>query len=423
MQTVAVVGLGYVGLPLDLLAAKKDYEVTGIDLNESKVTDINNGVDPLEDEYVSQHISKHPIKATTDFSATSEADTVIICVPTPVKDDYQPDLSPLKSSIEAIGPHLKQNALLIIESTINPGVCDEVVVPLLEKVSNLEIGTELHLSHCPERINPGDPYWTVENIPRVTGSYSQEGLEKTVEFYESIVDADIKPMDSLKEAEAVKVVENSFRDVNIAFVNELAMSFSALGINTVNVINGAATKPFAFMPHYPGVGVGGHCIPVDPYYLIEYARQSGFEHKFLQLARDLNNQMPKFAIQQLIQGLQEASIKLKDAKIAVLGLSYKPNVADDRESPAYKLISLLAELDIVTDTYDPYFKDKSTVVSLDQAITAKDAVFIATAHEEFKDLDPKKLKEAGVSVVVDGRNCLNVTQFKQHGLLYKGMGV
>ena len=183
-----------------------------------------------------------------------------------------PNLNPVKNAVSSIAPLLKKHALLIIESTVNPGVCDEVVLPLLEEQSGMKVGTDIYLAHCPERINPGDTKWNVENINRVVGASSKTGLKLAKEFYESIITGEVKAMGSLKEAEAVKIIENSFRDVNIAFVNELAMSFDKLGINIVNVIDGAATKPFAFMPHYPGIGVGGHCIPVDPYYLIEYAK-------------------------------------------------------------------------------------------------------------------------------------------------------
>lgn len=419
-QKVAIIGLGYVGLPLAVQTALKGYDVTGIDLDEPKISSINKGVSPITDEFVEDNLKPGFMEATTDMSVVKNADIVIICVPTPVKNDYQPDLGPLKGAVSAAAKHLKKGALLIIESTINPGVSDEVILPLIEEEFGLEPGKDFYLSHCPERINPGDPKWTVANIPRVVGSFDEVGLKKTVEFYESIVDASIKPMGSLKEAEAVKVVENSFRDVNIAFVNELAMSFSALGINVVNVINGAATKPFAFMAHYPGAGVGGHCIPVDPYYLIEYARSYGFDHDFLSLARKINNKMPEFTVERLIDGLNEAGLALSRSRVIILGLSYKPNVGDDRESPSYKIIKILKQKGVKrVDTFDPYFADKSTATSLEDALKDKDAVIIATAHKEFMEID---YDASGTKVLVDGRNALPVkTDYSR--VVYRGIGV
>jgi nucleotide sugar dehydrogenase len=422
-EKVVVVGLGYVGLPLALLAAEKGYEVTGIDLDTKKNKLINEGKSALTDTFINERLGKVALQATDDTSPIKDADIIIICVPTPVHNDYQPDLSPLKSACTTIAKNMKTGSFVIIESTINPGVSEEIVLPLLEKESGLKAGKDFHLSHCPERINPGDEKWTVQNIPRVIGSYTQEGLEETSKFYETIIDAGIKPMGSLKETEAVKIVENSFRDVNIAFVNELAMSFSKLDINVVNVINGAATKPFAFMAHYPGMGVGGHCIPVDPYYLIEYAKQNGFEHEFLQLARNINKGMPDFTVEQLIDGLNEVGMALSQARVAVLGLSYKPNVGDARESPSYRLIDILKEKGAEVTVYDPYFLDQSNTESLNKAIKDVDAVVIATAHSVFREIDAAKLKGGDVKVVIDGRNCLDKDLFKNSDVIYRGIGI
>ena len=422
-EKVVVVGLGYVGLPLALLAAEKGYEVMGIDLDTKKNELINERKSALTDTFINERLGKVALQATDDTSPIKDADIIIICVPTPVHNDYQPDLSPLKSACTTIAKNMKTGSSVIIESTINPGVSEEIVLPLLEKESGLKAGKDFHLSHCPERINPGDEKWTVQNIPRVIGSYTQEGLEETSKFYETIIDAGIKPMGSLKEAEAVKIVENSFRDVNIAFVNELAMSFSKLDINVVNVINGAATKPFAFMAHYPGMGVGGHCIPVDPYYLIEYAKQNGFEHEFLQLARNINKGMPDFTVEQLVDGLNEVGMALSKARVAVLGLSYKPNVGDGRESPSYRLMDILKEKGAEVTVYDPYFLDQSNTESLDKAIKDVDAVVIATAHSVFREIDAAKLKGGDVKVVIDGRNCLDKDLFKNSDVIYRGIGI
>jgi UDP-N-acetyl-D-glucosamine dehydrogenase len=419
MSKVSIVGLGYVGLPLALLAAKKGHEVTGIDLNEDKINKINAGKDPLNDEYVKKNLKGTKIKVSSNFDSIGSSDIIIVCVPTPVKHDYQPDLGPLKGAVAAVAKKMSKDSLLIIESTINPGVCDEIVIPLAERESGLSINDDFYISHCPERINPGDKKWSVENIPRVAGSSDLEGLKSTVEFYESIIDAAIKPMGSIKEAEAVKVVENSFRDINIAFVNELAMSFTKMGIDVKSVIDGAATKPFAFMPHYPSVGVGGHCIPVDPYYLIEYARGYGFEHELLSLARSINNHMPDFTVSQLTDALNEVGYTLKDSKVLVLGLSYKADVADDRESPSYNLIKILERKKAKVSSFDPYIIAKSTEKTLEDALKGKDAIVLATNHSDFLKLEPAKLK---AKVFIDGKNALDKTAFEKAGIVYKGIG-
>ncbi len=419
MKKISVVGLGYVGLPLALLIAKKGYDVAGIDLDHAKVEKINHGQDPIGEAYIQDNIVDTRLKATTSSKPIAESDIVIVCVPTPIKNGGHPDLAPLKGAVTMLAQSLRSGSLVIIESTVNPGVCDDVIIPLIESTAHLMINKDFWVSHCPERINPGDHRWNVENIPRVVGSSDDVGLRLTAEFYESIIDAPVRPMGTLKEAEAVKIVENSFRDINIAFVNELAMSFTKLGININHVIEGAATKPFGFLPHFPGVGVGGHCIPVDPYYLIEYARGYGFEHEFMSLARTINNRMPEFTVDRLIEGLNEVRIPIKHALITVLGISYKSNVADDRESPAYKVIKILKAKGARVETYDPYFPDKSTADSLEKAIKDKDAVVIATRHDEFQEL-PKLPINA--KVLVDGKNMFNRDDISRLGIVYKGLG-
>ncbi len=423
MKTVAVVGLGYVGLPLSLLAAQKDYEVIGFDVDEKKISALKAGhsyIDDVSDDDIKQA----SIDFTSDPTAIKGSDIVIICVPTPVTHDQQPDLSIVKKAVASIAPHLKKHSLVILESTVNPGVCDDIVMPLLEKHSSMKVGQDIYLAHCPERINPGDPKWGVHNINRVVGANSKQELDLAVEFYRSIIKADIKPMGSLKEAEAVKIVENSFRDINIAFVNELAMSFHKLGINLENVIDGAATKPFAFMPHHPGCGVGGHCIPVDPYYLIEYANGYGFDHEFLRLARSINEGMPKYTVELLEEALNEIKKPLNGSKVALLGLSYKANVGDDRESPAYEIRHLLEEAGADLKAYDPFIKDGSAS-SLKTALDHAEAVVVATAHDEFKKLDSDLLAKAGIKVVIDGRNLLRARQpeLEKAGIIYKGIGI
>jgi UDP-N-acetyl-D-glucosamine dehydrogenase len=422
-NSIAVVGLGYVGLPLALLAESKGYRVFGLDTNKERIAKLSKRESPIADVSLSKDLKKAKrIEFTTDFSVIKQASTIVVCVPTPVYKNYMPNLEPVKNACISIAKFLKKGQLVVIESTINPGVCDEVVLPLLEKISGLKGGKDFYLAHCPERINPGDKKWTVKNIPRVVGALEKKGLDKAVAFYSDIIDAEIRPMGSLKEAEAVKIVENSFRDINIAFVNELAMSFAKLGIDVVNVIHGAATKPFAFMAHYPSCGVGGHCIPVDPYYLIEYAKKNGFQHDFLKLARHINNGMPQFTVDQLILGLNQVKASVKGAKITILGLAYKANIEDTRESPAYEIIHILKDLGAQVTVFDPNVLHESTVKTLDEALVGREAVIIASAHREFKALTPQVFKKKGVKVVIDGCNCLPKGDFIASKLVYKGIG-
>jgi UDP-N-acetyl-D-glucosamine dehydrogenase len=424
-KNVAIVGLGYVGLPLALLAAHKGYRVYGIDIQASKVELLRKGESPITDPVIKENLRTVPkdlISFGTDYTEVKDASIIVICVPTPVRDNHTPDLGPVENAARGIAAHLRAGSLIILESTVNPGVSEDVILPILEKASGLKGGKDFDLAHCPERINPGDPKWRVENIPRVVGSLTEEGLKRAVEFYESIIENSITPMGSLKEAEAVKIVENSFRDINIAFVNELAMSFSRLGIDVIEVIKGASTKPFAFMAHYPSCGVGGHCIPVDPYYLIEYAQKNGFHHDFLSLARRINNKMPEFTVEQLILALNKREMAIKGSVVAVLGLAYKPNIDDCRESPAFHVIKELERHEAKVRVFDPHVPSKSTVQNLDEALEGADAVVIVTAHDEFRALTPEALAARKVKVMVDGCNCLDKNEFAPSPVTYAGIG-
>ncbi len=423
-KTIAVIGLGYVGLPLALLAERKGYAVIGVDANAEKVSAINKKITPFEDvELQRALLAARSFRATSDYEPIRKAEIVIICVPTPVDVHKLPDYRPVESACKEISTRLEPGQLIILESTVNPGVCEEMVIPLLEKGSGLKVGEDFFVAHCPERINPGDKQWHVENIPRVVGGYDQVSLDRALVFYRSILSGSVQAMGSLKEAEAVKIVENSFRNINIAFVNELARSFAKLGIDVVNVINGAATKPFAFLPHYPSCGIGGHCIPVDPYYLIAYAKKhNGFEHKFLSLACEVNERMPEYTVDLLEAGLRQKGISLLGAPIAVLGLAYKADIDDCRESPSFEIIAELKKRGAKVTAYDPYIPKRSDVKTLEEAITNKAAVVVAVNHSQFKTLSPYTFKKSGIKVVVDGKNCLSKESFMQAGILYQGIG-
>lgn len=420
---ISVLGLGYVGLPLAAAIAKlTNHNVLGYDIDSSKVNSIKQGISPIDDEQCARDLKEITLNVSNESSSLGSTDIFIVCVPTPVLDDYMPDLTPVIGAVTEVCNHLQKGNVIIVESTINPGVCDEVLIPLVEEKTGMKAGVDFDLAHCPERINPGDTKWNVYNIPRNIGSTSAEATKKTADLYREFIDAEINEMPSLKTAEATKIIENTFRDINIAFVNELAKSFDVLDIDLKTVIDAAANKPFAFMPHYPSCGVGGHCIPVDPYYLIERAKQSGFDHKFLKLAREINNSMPSYTIGLLADGLNEFSRAIKGTKVALLGLSYKANVGDLRQSPSLVMQKELIEKGADLIIYDPHFPDRSNVDSLDNALADATAVVIATDHNEFKAITPELLQAKGVNVVIDGKNCLDKESFENSGIAYKGIG-
>ncbi|RJQ34053.1 nucleotide sugar dehydrogenase [Candidatus Parcubacteria bacterium] len=422
ITSVGVIGLGYVGLPLSILAAERRFRVVGFDIDEKKIAQLmRREAGFLNAEEAVQFKRAGALSVTAEERDLEGLDAYIVCVPTPVHENRLPDLRPLEGACEIVGRHLAYGALVVIESTVSPGVCEAVALPILERVSGLS-RDEFHFAHCPERINPGDEKWNVRTIPRVVGGLTEEALERTVFLYSSLIDGEIIRMKGIKEAEAVKMMENAFRDINIAFVNELAISFDRAGIDLVNVIEGASTKPFGFMPFYPGCGVGGHCIPVDPYYLIRYGRENGFEHQFLVTARRINSGMPRYAVRALERTLREKKKKLKGSTVALLGLSYKRDVPDMRESPAVVIKNLLSKAGATVNVYDPYIPGASTASDLEKALTGADAALIATDHSIFKALGPEDFEECGVDIVVDGRNCLDKDAFERKGITYRGIG-
>lgn len=420
-QTVAVIGLGYVGLPLAVRAQERGYHVIGIDLDQRKIDMINKQQSPIEEEFLYKNLPLHPIIATTEAHEIKKADIVLICVPTPVDKYHNPDLGPVQSACTMTAQNLKKGALVVLESTVNPGVSEEVVRPTFE-THGFTVGKDVFIAHCPERINPGDPTWNVTNIPRVVGAFTPQGLKKAVTFYESIVDAPIRPMKHIREAEACKVVENSFRDINIAFVNELAKSFDALGIDVKDVIDGASTKPFAFMAHYPSCGIGGHCIPVDPYYLIERAKRAGFDHKFLRTSRTINNSMPAYTVELLQDKLNQIKLPLNGTNVGLLGIAYKANVDDDRESPYYDIVTALQKHGARIHSFDPHLLAKSSVKSIATLLKKSDAIILVTNHREFKELTGALLKKNKIKVVIDGKNFLDKKDIEKNKIIYKGIG-
>ncbi len=420
-ETVTVIGLGYVGLPLACLIAQKGYKTYGLDLKEESVKKIRQKKSPFKDEFISRILPKIKLEATIDPTVLKKSDIVIICVPTPVNERHLPVFKPLTSAIEAVLANFKKGVTVIVESTINPGVCEEVVLPLFE-AKKLKVGKDFFLAHCPERVNPGDPKWNVSNINRCVGGVTDKCLKKSLGFYRSILDATVTPMKSIKEAEATKTIENAFRDVNIAFVNELAKSFDRMGIDLKDVIQGASTKPFAFMAHYPGCGVGGHCIPVDPYYLIEKARRVGFEHDFLKLARRINTGMPRYTVKVLIKELNEIKKAINGTRVGVLGVSYKANVDDNRDAPFYEIKKELLASKAKIEIFDPFIPKESTVKSLEELLKKSEVLLLVTNHSEFKKITPELAKKYGIKLIVDGRNFFSKEDFLNAGIRYKGIG-
>ena len=423
-KTVTIFGLGYVGLPLACLCAENGYAVYGVDIDYHKVANINNGVCPIKDETLEKDVAhlKGVIKATTDgVFAVQNSDIVIVCVPTPVEKDSKPNLSFVESAAKTISEGLKPGQLIILESTVAPGTTESIVKEILEN-SNYKASIDFDLAHCPERIDPGSKNWPLKSIPRVVGALSSDGAKRAKNFYQSILETEIHVMSAVRTAEAVKIVENTFRDINIAFVNEMAMSFDVLDIDLVEVLEGASTKPFGFMPFFPGCGVGGHCIPVDPYYLIHAAKESGFMHEFLNLSREINNNMPNYTIKQLTSAFDESGMNIEKSTIAVLGLAYKAGVDDLRESPALKIISKIEKMCSNLKIFDPYVPDKSTEKNISSTIEGSDCILILTEHTEFKNLDMKKIHDCGVKIIVDGKNIMDKNLVKNAGLIYRGIG-
>lgn len=421
IKKVGVIGLGYVGLPtLVAIASTNIYEVVGYDVDKVKISKIKKGLSPINDETVATFLKQENLAVSDNPSILKHCDVFIICVPTPIFNDYTPDYRFVIAAAETVARFLEKGSHLVLESTVNPGTCKEVIIPLLKEQTKLKPGLDFNIAHCPERINPGDDHWTINNIPRNIGSIRSSLNKQIANFYRSFIkDAAINEVGSLEIAEATKIVENTFRDINIAFANELAKSFDAMGIDFYETMKGAANKPFSFLAHWPGCGVGGHCIAVDPYYLINRAAKSGFDHQFLKLARTINNSMPEYTVQKLIGALNNVGLPVKQTKIALLGLSYKPNIGDTRESPALVIKQKLEKLGAKVSVFDPYLVHTTT---LSKTILGVSAIVIATAHKQFIDELPILLKQTKVRVVVDGRNCLNKSGIEKLGITYVGIG-
>ena len=334
-QILAIIGQGYVGLPLAMAAVDAGWTVIGVDNFDAKVAQINEGSSPVEDISDAQlqaAIEKGVYKATSDFSAVSQASVITICVPTPLDEKREPDLALLRSAATGIAPHVSNETLVISESTSYPGTLRDIIIPIVNSLKPKDSST-LYFASAPERVNPGDPAWNQKNTPRLVGSIDEESHQRAITFYESICDAAVS-VSTPEVAEAAKLLENTFRLVNIALINEFTQLCSASGINVHEVIDAASTKPYGFMPFRPGVGVGGHCIPVDPLYLTWWARQNGGKATFVESADSINHAMPKYVAERALSMVDES---IQNPKVLILGVAYKPGVADVRETPVSEL--------------------------------------------------------------------------------------
>ncbi len=339
---VAIIGLGYVGLPLAVAFAKAGFPVIGIDVDENKVAALNASksyIGDVSDEDLRPHVASGRLRATTDYDALREADAIFICVPTPYDAQRAPDLSYVRAAAESIRSRLRSGQLVVLQSTTYPGTTEEVVQPILE-ASGLRAGRDFYLAFSPERIDPGNKQWSAYNTPKVVGGVDPESTRLACDLL-SQMGAPVHPVSSPRAAEMTKLLENIFRAVNIALVNELALLAERMGIDFWEVIEAAKTKPFGFMPFYPGAGVGGHCIPVDPYYLSWKAREYDFYTKFIELAAEVNQAMPHHAVDLVAEALSQDGRPLKGARVLVLGVAFKPDVDDPRNSPAERVIELL----------------------------------------------------------------------------------
>jgi UDP-N-acetyl-D-glucosamine dehydrogenase len=413
---IAVIGLGYVGLPLSFQFARSGVTVLGLDIDATKVDQLNQGrsyIKHIPSESVAEFIQSGAFSASTDFSRTREASAVIICVPTPLNKNREPDLSYILETGKNIARHLQKGMLIVLESTTYPGTTDGDLREVLEIGSGLEAGRDFHLAFSPEREDPGNPNSQVALIPKVVGGYTTECLRKAVELYSKAVKS-IVPVSSCRVAEATKLLENTFRSVNIALVNELKAVYAAMGIDVWEVIAAAKTKPFGFMPFYPGPGLGGHCIPIDPFYLTWKAREYGQNTRFIELAGEVNTSMPAYVVHRVADALNAQARSLKGSSILVVGLAYKPNVDDERESPSYFLMEMLSARGAKVSYYDPYvpvirptrehahWAGTKSVEWKREVVCCFDVVLISTNHS---CIDCTELGEWS-SCIVDTRNAM-----------------
>src|ERR1700694_2234553 len=415
---VGVIGLGYVGLPLATEFAGKGFRAIGFEVDEKKVEQINAGhsyIGDVSTQQVKASVDAGRLRATIDFDHLKECDAIIICVPTPLRKTKEPDVSFILAAAEEIRQRLRPGQLVILESTTYPGTTDEVLLPMLSE-TGLKLDEDFLLAFSPERIDPGNPEFQTHNIPKVVGGVTDDSTETAAYLYSQIVN-EVHSVSSARVAEAAKLLENTFRAVNIGMANEMARLCYALNIDTWEVIGAAATKPFGFMPFYPGPGIGGHCIPLDPHYLSWKARQHGFDSRFISLAEEVNSRMPEHVVQLVSDGLNNERKAMNGSRVLLLGVAYKRDIDDVRESPALSIIDRLRSKGCEVSYHDPFVRELrfdethtessgaplSSVELSDEQIKTSDCIVIVTNHSQ---IDYRRIVELG-GLIVDTRNALN----------------
>lgn len=414
---VGIVGLGYVGLPLLWTFYTNKMPVLGFDIDETKVNCINKGIPYIKHlgEKMMQEIAGSDLcEATSDFSRLKEADALLMCVPTPLDEHREPNMKFVELTTKTISEHLREGQLVILESTTWPGTTEDLIIPMLEKESGLKAGKDFYVAYSPEREDPGNVNFNTSKIPKVVGGHGREALDLACALYDTSIVQTV-PVSDTKTAEAVKLTENIFRSVNIALVNELKLVYSKMGIDVHEVLDAAETKPFGFMKFTPGPGLGGHCIPIDPFYLTWKAREFEQNTRFIELAGEINTEMPRYVVNQTTEALNAQKKAINGSKILLIGLAYKPDVDDDRESPTYKLMDYLSELGADISYYDPYVPEikpsreyshwagEKSIEWNKETIASYDAVVISTNHSE---VNYDELAE-WANVIVDTRNAMN----------------
>ena len=422
---VGVVGLGYVGLPLAVEKAKAGFKTIGFDIQEEKVKKVNQGINYIGDvvsDELKELVSKKMLIATTDFSKIKNVDFVAICVPTPLDEHQQPDISYVESSAINISKFLSKDTMVVLESTTYPGTTEELIKPILEKGSGLKCEKDFYLGFSPERVDPGNVYYKTKNTPKVVGAIGKDATEVIAKMYRSVLGAEIYEVSSPAVAEMEKILENTYRNINIGLVNELAMLCNKMGISLWEVVDAAKTKPYGFQAFYPGPGLGGHCIPLDPYYLDWKAREYGFHTSLIQASGIINDRMPEYCVERAEKVLNTLKIPMNGAKILVLGIAYKNDIDDYRESPALKIIEELKKNLAIVDFYDPFIKEyrykgiisKGISMINDSNIASYDLIFITCAHS---NIDYEMISR-NAKAVFDTRNAMkNIKNRKNIELL------
>ncbi len=427
--TIGIVGLGYVGLPLMWTFHERQMPVLGFDIDTDKVDAIMAGrsyIKHLGEPMMRKLAESDLCGATTDFSRIPEADAVLLCVPTPLDEHREPDMSYVEGTVRTIAPYLRRGQLVILESTTYPGTTEELIIPLLEEISGLSAETDFYVAYSPEREDPGNVSFNTAKIPKVVGGHGADALRLACALYDTAIVQTV-PVSDTSTAEAVKLTENIFRSVNIALVNELKVVFHAMGIDVHEVLDAAATKPFGFMKFTPGPGLGGHCIPIDPFYLTWKARQYDQNTRFIELAGEVNTDMPRYVLRRTIEALNALKKSVNGSRILLIGLAYKPNVDDDRESPTYKLMDLYTDMGAEVAYYDPYvpvikpsrehghWAGTPSVAWDEKTISDFDAVVIATDHS---DVDYNALAHWS-DCIIDTRNAMNGREGVRKGQVWK----